>query len=258
MNKFIRFNKQVFSLNNLIAKGSYGNIYKSKSLTNYNNYIIKETSCNFSININEIENMKKLKNLEKVVSLKDYTISNDNFYILMKYYEKGDFFSYLEKFIKKDWDYKESIIDDIIYQLLAPIEELHNNNIAHLDIKPENYLIQNIENNSPKLILTDLGSLHKLTNRNLIKDINFKVGSKLYNSPEVNNNKYHLNSDIWNIGIITYMLLFNKKPSQTDINKILYSDNVIISKKWDTFFKNTLNTNAYKRYSVLDIKRFLK
>ena len=201
---------------------------KLKDLTDNSYYIIKETNNFHKTNLNELDKLLVCKKLDSIIDIIDYKISNNKIYILMDYYEHGDYFTFIEKFINFNKEYKNEIVSKLILQLAYPIRELHDNNFVHLDIKPENYLVRDIKNDVPELVLTDLGCLHRLTNN--INNTLFEVGTEKYNSPEVKNNKYHKNSDVWNIGIITYVMLENEIPDENDIEKLLNEEKIFFLK----------------------------
>ncbi len=86
---------------------------------------------------------------------------NNTGYMVMKY-EKG----HSLKEIRKNRQFTEKELNDIILQILDALERLHNENFIHRDIKPENIILR--EDGTPVLI--DFGSArpaHGQTERNL-------------------------------------------------------------------------------------------
>lgn len=120
------------------------------------------------------------------------------------YFSQGDLFEYVS-------NNTLSIPDklNIYAKCISIIKNLHNINIAHRDIKLENFLLS-IENNNLELKLIDLdfaSSNHY--------DLTFKGGTTQYISYEVINFIHFDNwfsTDIWATGIILYALLFNNFP----------------------------------------------
>ena len=94
----------------------------------------------------EISILKKLNHPNK---LNIYNIiENDaHFYIIMKYASKGDLFKYIAS--KEGLDEKEAAY--FYCQLIYGLEFIHQNNISHRYLKPENLLIK--ENNILAIIL---------------------------------------------------------------------------------------------------------
>ena len=76
-----------------------------------------------------------------------------------------------------------------------------------MDIKLENILLNRETDN---IVLTDFGCLTKINN--FYKKIKYPIGTKIYAAPEILNACIiSINSDIWSLGIITFMMLKNEK-----------------------------------------------
>ena len=100
----------------------------------------------------------------------------------------------------------ESQIYIIIKQLLLAIHYLHNHNICHRDIKPQNILLKK-KNDINNIKLIDFG----LSVKNFENIGENKIcGTWAYMSPEMLfNHKYYKPIDLWAVGIIMYQLLNN-------------------------------------------------
>lgn len=202
-------------------------------------------------NSTEINFLNKF-NDDDIIRVEDLTKVNDEDYIVFKYYFYGDLFNYIQE-TKLIAEYTSRTI---IKKILLVLEKCYNNNIAHLDIKPENIIIKNI--NNLDLILIDF-DLAKETFDYINKSNNIG-GSLNYSAPEMFNNIYTKNSDIWSLGIILYVLL--KKEFLYD--KVADIDNYYINKKISIlnctneckdFIKKCLIIDYNKRYNV---KQLLK
>ena len=87
----------------------------------------------------------------------------------------------------------------ILFNLLIALEYLHNNNIVHGDIKPNNIIIT--PNNIPIIIDYDLSRFIKG-----IKYTKHVFGTKFFMSPEmIEYNKYSIKSDVWSLGMTLYL-----------------------------------------------------
>lgn len=100
---------------------------------------------------------------------------------------------------------------EIFECILDGLECMHNQKIAHGDLKPDNILISGTD-----IKITDFGT------SKLIEDIFIKTidgaGTYAYIAPEViNSQKRYLNSDIYSLGAILYQLLTGKTPHETFI-----------------------------------------
>ena len=102
----------------------------------------------------------------------------------------------------------------IFLEILDGVEFLHNKNICHGDIKPQNILF-----NSKDVKLTDFGT------SKFIEDVFIKTvdagGTWAYMAPEVaGSNKRYLISDIYSLGVLLYQLLTGRTPHETPIQVI--------------------------------------
>lgn len=130
----------------------------------------------------------------------DILNNNDHNCIVFPYYNKKDLFDTLvPKLPINEYD-----IMNNLEKMTKPILDLHEYNIAHLDIKLENYLV-NKKNN--KLILLDYGSASDKKKLPIL----MARGTKRYLSPELASGRFFLKSDIWNLGFLALLLNLNKK-----------------------------------------------
>ncbi|XP_057194752.1 striated muscle preferentially expressed protein kinase isoform X3 [Triplophysa rosa] len=102
----------------------------------------------------------------------------------------------------------ESEIQSIIQQLLKGISYLHQNNIIHLDIKPENILMA--DRRSDDIRICDFGNAVKITPN---EELYCKFGTPEFIAPEiVNQSPISKSTDIWPVGVITYLCLTGVSP----------------------------------------------
>jgi serine/threonine protein kinase len=92
-------------------------------------------------------------------------------------------------------------------QLCSAIRYLHSNLIVHLDIKPENVLLDH----NMKVILTDFGFAKHLNSPDEL--INDKKGTPYYAPIEIGKGMYSpFKADIWSLGVVFYMMIELKVP----------------------------------------------
>ena len=113
---------------------------------------------------------------------------------------------------------------------MSPILYLHTNNYVHLDLKLENILItENKYNNyeagydnieymiNNDLMLIDFDFSRKLDpDYYKLHDTKYKCGTNLYKTPEISNYKIGFTSDIYCLGLIFFILKFNRLPNKSD------------------------------------------
>lgn len=97
----------------------------------------------------------------------------------------------------------------IFYEILLVIENLHNNNVIHRDLKLGN-IVLNVHSNKIKIINFCLGKY--LMNENHL--LNDQRGSPAYISPDVLCGKPYKGkpSDMWALGVVLFMMLYRQFP----------------------------------------------
>ncbi|CAK8996290.1 unnamed protein product [Durusdinium trenchii] len=103
--------------------------------------------------------------------------------------------------------YKEEMAAKTAKQMLLAVAYLHSHQIAHRDLKLENFLYERQDNDHLKLI--DFG-FAKFWDRS--RNMTQACGSTHYVAPEVLGNSYTLKADLWSLGVISYMLLTGSPP----------------------------------------------
>uniref|UniRef100_A0A3Q2W2V3 Protein kinase domain-containing protein n=1 Tax=Haplochromis burtoni TaxID=8153 RepID=A0A3Q2W2V3_HAPBU len=94
--------------------------------------------------------------------------------------------------------------------VLEALHYLHNCRIAHLDIKPENLLVSHTASGQPIVKLTDFGDAVQLNSAHYVHPL---LGSPEFASPElVLGEPVSLTSDLWSLGVVTYVLLSGASP----------------------------------------------
>uniref|UniRef100_A0A8C2BG97 non-specific serine/threonine protein kinase n=1 Tax=Cyprinus carpio TaxID=7962 RepID=A0A8C2BG97_CYPCA len=93
--------------------------------------------------------------------------------------------------------------------ILEALHYLHTCRIAHLDLKPENVLIEQMST-QPLVKLTDFGDAAHLSNTPYIHPL---LGSPEFSAPElVLGEPAALASDLWSLGVLAYVMLSGASP----------------------------------------------
>ncbi|KTG32446.1 hypothetical protein cypCar_00022407 [Cyprinus carpio] len=93
--------------------------------------------------------------------------------------------------------------------ILEALHYLHTCRIAHLDLKPENVLIEQMST-QPLVKLTDFGDAAHLSNTPYIHPL---LGSPEFSAPElVLGDPAALASDLWSLGVLAYVMLSGASP----------------------------------------------
>ncbi|MFT7796643.1 striated muscle preferentially expressed protein kinase-like isoform X1 [Arapaima gigas] len=113
---------------------------------------------------------------------------------------------FLERLVKKS-TMTESEASEL-WQLLEGVSYLHQNNILHLDIKPENILMA--DTSSDQIRICDFGNAMELTPN---EPQYCKYGTPEFVAPEIfNQTPVSKATDIWPVGVITYLCLTGVSP----------------------------------------------
>eukprot|EP01083_Nonionella_stella_P234084 824169_1 len=127
----------------------------------------------------------------------------------MEYLPGGELFA---RICEKE-SFCESEVCTILTQILSALDYMHDMNILHLDLKPDNILFTNKSNTNNTIKLIDFGMARVVPRLAKLKD---RVGTPNYMAPEVFSGNYSKAADIWSVGIITFCMLFGFPPFYVD------------------------------------------
>lgn len=100
----------------------------------------------------------------------------------------------------------------MVHQILVALQFLHNLNIVHCDLKPENVLLSGVssKNGLEQIKLCDFGFSRIIGRESFRRSV---VGTPAYLAPEVlNNKKYNRTLDMWSVGVIIYVSVSGTFP----------------------------------------------
>lgn len=159
----------------------------------------------------EVKILQTLTGHHNVAQFYDAFEDADKVYIVTELCEGGGL---LDRMLERGGKYPENDPKAIIAQILNAVAFLHLHGVVHGDIKPENFLFTSKDENS-QLKAIDFGLSEFVKPDKKLQDI---VGSAYYVSPEVLHRSYGTAADVWNVGVITYILLCGGRPfwAQTD------------------------------------------
>ncbi|XP_053185733.1 serine/threonine-protein kinase Nek1-like [Scomber japonicus] len=186
-----------------IGKGGFGTAILVKTKEDGHQYVIKEifTSVMFTEDMQkaqkEVEVFSKM-NHPNIVKYKESFEERGRLCIVMDYCEGGD----LSKKIKsqKGELFSEEQILDWFVQICLALKHIHDRNILHRDIKPQNIFLKD-----GTIQLGDFGIARVLNSTGEV--VTTQIGTSLYLSPEICEHKpYNSKSDIWALGCVLHEL----------------------------------------------------
>ncbi|XP_005109941.2 serine/threonine-protein kinase 17B [Aplysia californica] len=145
----------------------------------------------------------------RLVSLREVFETQSELILVTEYCSGGELFH--ECVIKES--FKEDDVRKLLVQILEGLAYLHDNNIVHLDLKPQNILLTKPFPDGDVKIC-DLG-FACLTNTG--EDIRDIIGTPDYVAPEVlDYEPLNIQTDMWSLGVLTYVMLTTYSPFAGD------------------------------------------
>ena len=226
----------------VVGEGAYGIVYKCKN---------KETGKYVAIKrFKEVEDdlvkktmKRELKMLQKlhhpnVVDFQEAYKRKGNLYLVFEFVDKN----LLELLQEQPQGLDPNLIRHLIYQLCKAIKYMHDQNIIHRDVKPENLLItENME-----LKLCDFG-FARLISGSCTEKLTDYVATRWYRAPELllTQGEYGKEVDYWAIGCIMGELVDGNPlfPGENEIDQIYCIQKVLgnlTEEQMDMFYNNPL------------------
>lgn len=211
----------------VLGGGRFGQVHKCTEVSTGLNLaakIIKVKGAKEKEEVkNEINIMNQLNHVN-LIQLYDAFEAKNNVTLIMEYLDGGELFDRIT-----DENYNLTELDAILFtkQICEGVHYLHQHYILHLDLKPENILCVNHTGNQIKII--DFGLARRYKPREKLK-VNF--GTPEFLAPEVVNYDFvSYPTDMWSVGVITYMLLSGLSPflGETDAETMNY----VVNCNWD-------------------------
>ncbi|XP_065107648.1 serine/threonine-protein kinase 17B [Paramisgurnus dabryanus] len=155
--------------------------------------------------VHEIAVLEAAKNNPRVVKLHAVYETDHDLVLLLEYAAGGEIFDHCVS----DELLPEGQITRLIRQMLEGIHQLHQSNVVHLDLKPQNILLTSL---SPlgDIKLVDFGLSRRLGSVGELREI---LGTPEYVAPEIlNYEPITTATDLWSVGVIAYMLVTGESP----------------------------------------------
>uniref|UniRef100_A0A8D0PD10 Serine/threonine-protein kinase ULK3 n=1 Tax=Sus scrofa TaxID=9823 RepID=A0A8D0PD10_PIG len=188
-----------FILTERLGSGTYATVYKAYAKKDTREVVAIKCVAKKSLNKASVENLlteiEILKGIRHphIVQLKDFQWDSDNIYLIMEFCAGGD----LSRFIHTRRILPEKVARVFMQQLASALQFLHERNISHLDLKPQNILLSSLE--KPHLKLADFGFAQHMSpwdEKHVLR------GSPLYMAPEmVCQRQYDARVDLWSVGL---------------------------------------------------------
>ncbi|XP_028311833.1 serine/threonine kinase 17a like [Gouania willdenowi] len=108
-----------------------------------------------------------------------------------------------------DEAFTEKDVMRLVKQILSGVAFLHQNNVVHLDLKPQNVLLTSARPLGD-IRIVDFGLSRHMDNITEVREI---LGTPEYVAPEIlNYEPISTATDMWSIGVLTYVMLTGESP----------------------------------------------
>ncbi|KAI7872832.1 hypothetical protein BDF14DRAFT_1749213 [Spinellus fusiger] len=208
-----------------IGAGTFGSVYLAINLDTSSVMAVKEIRFPDSSSLSALhkaikEEMKVMEmlNHKNIVQYYGMEVHRDKVFIFMEYCENGSLGALLDHGGRIE---DEFYIVSYAHQLLSGLAYLHDNNVVHRDIKPDNILIDH----QGQLKLTDFGASKILAKgqktmgkSTLNMNANSPTGTPMYMAPEVitgGDTGRKGSMDIWSLGCCIVQMSTGRRPWST-------------------------------------------
>jgi len=236
-----------------LGKGGYGRVILVLSESDNKYYALKEIiiSNKTEYEINDIKKEVKilsLFNCKNIVKYYDSYLDKDKFYILMEYCDGQNLRDFIKEHINNNELIDEDILSNIIKQICLGLKEIHNKNIIHRCLKPEDIFM----NKNMEIKIGDFGISKQFDPNKEYAITKNKAGAIFYMSPEIiTKGIYNKKSDMYSLGCIIYELF---TLSKYYIDKFMYEikqiDSNIYNNKWQGIINSLLQTDYNQRMDI--------
>jgi len=210
----------------------------------------------------ELDILKRLShsNTGRLLKYIDFYESQRCSYIVTEFYEGFDLFEHID--LNVPYTTKKGLL--LCLEMAKCIKECHDNNIIHLDIKCENYMVKSdklFEDGKPNIVLIDFGHSEIVPKDQPIEKLRkgYSYGTSYYTCPEgyferINSSK----SDIWSLGVCLSLLLTGDYPyvgKKEEYYRNSVNDNISLTKSdlnpdIIVLLADSLNSIPFKRPTI--------
>ncbi|GKT22701.1 hypothetical protein ADUPG1_012201 [Aduncisulcus paluster] len=196
---------------NVIGSGSFGVVYlvrrpDSRCFAMKKIDIKKKTRSFLEKCQNEVKTMNIVRS-PNVVRCYNSFIEGSSLYILLEYLGGKDLGHVLKKHRSRALSLSISRILLWGYQMCLALFKLHQHNVVHCDVKPDNIFLS--DDSDAKL--GDFGLSRVLHSEDSL--LRFRCGTPLYQSPEMCSKLgFNTATDVWSLGCVLYEMMTNHPP----------------------------------------------
>lgn len=196
-----------------LGAGASGTVYHVHNYQTCNAYALKHIKKNLLVDLktekamNEAKIMKSLKH-PCVVQMNDIIDTPDSVFIMLELMHGGDLLTRIQRCSYLSEDLSKLSF----YQICHAIKYLHDRNVTHRDLKPDNILLAT-KDDETLVKVSDFGLSKLVQNNSVMKTL---CGTPLYVAPEVlqtnGRGEYSEKVDVWSLGVVLFTCLSGTLP----------------------------------------------
>jgi WD40 repeat protein len=156
----------------------------------------------------EVQKLAKLGKHPQIPSLITHFTEDEYYYIIQEFIDGDN----LASLVEKQGVFNETQIWQVLKSLLPVINFIHNHQVVHQNIKPENIILRSVNQNQDllnNLVLVDFAVMKFIRDNQSKNEI---IGSPEYISPEQIQGKTVFASDLYSLGVTCIYLLTQIPP----------------------------------------------
>ncbi|KAK8380306.1 hypothetical protein O3P69_016726 [Scylla paramamosain] len=180
----------------------------------------------------EVRVLQRLDKHQNIISLHQVFDNGQHMILVLELVRGGELFEHISERERLS----EEEASAFLHQILQGLSHMHSKGIAHLDLKPENVLL--LSKNRQHIKLIDFGLSREITQAEEVRDL---MGTAEFVAPEiVNYEPLSLATDMWAIGVITYILLSGASPFLGDSQQETFNNITAVDYSFDAeYFSST-------------------
>jgi len=189
-----------------IGRGAHGIVYRAQSRADPDSLVaLKVIEDNSSLDrlLVEPQLLSKLQH-PNIVGLRHYFLHGGKVVVVTELIDGPDLASYMEK----RGAFSPAEVREFLRQMAGAIAHAHAKGIFHSDLKPKNILVDTTAA-TPRYVLVDFG-VSRIANAHQIT--RYVAGTCSFMAPEQLRGRGTMQSDLWALGSLAYMLLTGSLP----------------------------------------------
>ncbi|XP_051994859.1 serine/threonine-protein kinase 17A-like [Xyrauchen texanus] len=167
--------------------------------------------------LNEIAVLESAEANPYVVALHEVYETTAEIILVLECAAGGEIFN--QCVADNDEAFTEKDVIRLARQILKGVSCLHQNNVVHLDLKPQNILLTSAQPLGD-IRIVDFGLSRRMDSTSEVREI---LGTPEYVAPEIlNYEPISTATDMWSIGVLTYVMLTGESPFLGDNKQVTF------------------------------------